>query len=84
MGKKNKKKQRNVAGAGDSGGISTMKFMAPMSGLEDVYVSHVGHGQGRCEVRGHGEQVGAACGHESMDPLLGGIGGNIYFSYPNV
>ena len=37
MGKKDKRKQWNVVGAGGSGGIGTMKFTAPTSGLEDVY-----------------------------------------------
>ena len=37
MGKKNKRKQRTVGGAGGPGGAGTMKFTAPMSGLEDVY-----------------------------------------------
>ena len=37
MGKKNKRKQRTVGGAGSSDGAGTMKFTAPASGFEDVY-----------------------------------------------
>ena len=37
MGKKNKKKQRSVARAGNPGSTGTTKFTAPKSGLEDVY-----------------------------------------------
>ena len=37
MGKKGKRKQRTVGGAGSSGGAGTTKFTAPTSGLEDVY-----------------------------------------------
>ena len=37
LGKKNKRKQRTVGGAGDSGGAGTMKFTTSTSGLEDVY-----------------------------------------------
>ena len=37
MGKKNKRRQRNTAGAGSSGSAGTTKFTAPTSGLEDMY-----------------------------------------------
>ena len=37
MGKKGKRKQRTVGGAGSSGGAASTKFTAPTSGLEDVY-----------------------------------------------
>ena len=37
IGKKNKRKQRTVDGAGGSDGAGTMKYTAPTSGLEDVY-----------------------------------------------
>ena len=37
MGKKSKRKQRDVARAGGSDGVGTIKFTAPTSGLEDVY-----------------------------------------------
>ena len=37
MGKKNKRRQRNVAGAGSSGIAGKTKLTAPTSGLEDVY-----------------------------------------------
>ena len=46
MGKKFKRRQRAVGGAGSPGGAGTTKFTAPMLGLEDVCF-HVGHGQGR-------------------------------------
>ena len=36
-GKKNKRKQRIVGGAGGSGGASAMKFTTPTLGLEDMY-----------------------------------------------
>ena len=37
MGKKNKRKQRSVAGAGSPGSAATTKFTAPTPGREDVY-----------------------------------------------
>ena len=37
MGKKGKRKQRTVGGAGSSGVVGTTKFTASTSGLEDVY-----------------------------------------------
>ena len=37
MGKKYKRKQRAVGGAGSPGGTGTTKFTAPTSGLEDVF-----------------------------------------------
>merc|ERR1711966_54000 len=37
MGKKSKRKQRTVGGAGGLGDTSTMEFTAPTSGLEDVF-----------------------------------------------
>ena len=36
MGKKGKRRQRTVGGAGSSGGAGTTKFTAPTPGLEDV------------------------------------------------
>ena len=41
MGKKNKRKQRIIGGAGGSGGAGIMKFTAPMSRLEYVYFTWV-------------------------------------------
>ena len=37
MGKKIRRKQRAIGGAGCSGGAGTIKFTAPTSGLEYVY-----------------------------------------------
>ena len=37
MGKKYKRKHRAVDGAGSPGGFGTTTFMAPTSGLEDVF-----------------------------------------------
>ena len=37
MGKKFKRRERAVGGAGSPGGASTTKFTAPTSGLEDVF-----------------------------------------------
>ena len=37
MGKKGKRRQRAVGGAGSSGGAGTTKFTAPTSGLEGVF-----------------------------------------------
>ena len=41
IGKKNKRKQRTVDGAGGSGCAGTMKFTAPTLGFEDVYFTWV-------------------------------------------
>ena len=79
MAKKNKRRQRNTAGAGSSGGAGTTEFAAPTSGLEDVFFAW-GHGQGCRQVRGHGRQAGTAREYKPVVPVLGSIKGDVYLA----